>query len=215
MSHIFRNSFSDANMASLELANPYIGLDDLYKSGIVNASKIGPILNMPRVATQIYYDRQNEPAPSGEHDYLTEYGTMTPHKKHLRVDKKTHTIVQFRATDFGMEDCSLVLRLPRFDEELEGSSPFIMEADTQPGPLLEICRLISERSLDAREWRSCPACVKEMAPVVARAGEETLISGFPCPWGSLHTFEIACKGGSDCLVDVWSSKNQTWGESLP
>ena len=53
----------------------------------------------------------------------------------------------------------------------------------------------------------------DIATIVLDAGKETGISRFPCARGSLHTFELACHDPEDvdCLVQIWSSQNYTWG----
>ncbi|OBZ73325.1 hypothetical protein A0H81_06838 [Grifola frondosa] len=209
--HVFATVYSDSNTAELEFANPYIGLAELYKYGGINASRIDPILNRPRVVAQVFRDRPMELAPLGEHDWFDpSYGTITPNEKHLKVDQNTHTIAQFRAIDFGMEDCSLVFRLPATNARLEGSSPFIMK----PSSVLDVFLLDGGSSpLDIKKlsWRTRPAHLKKIRTLVPRAGEEMVVTRFPCVWGSLHTFEVACTKGSDCLLDVWSSQNETWG----
>ncbi|KIP09677.1 hypothetical protein PHLGIDRAFT_34312 [Phlebiopsis gigantea 11061_1 CR5-6] len=42
----------------------------------------------------------------------------------------------------------------------------------------------------------------------------TTVARFPCPRASVHTFEVACAGDAECLVDVWSSQNRTWGMDI-
>ncbi|EMD31803.1 hypothetical protein CERSUDRAFT_88672, partial [Gelatoporia subvermispora B] len=210
-SHMFRTVYPDRFLedSRLEIANPYVGLEDLYRSGKANASRIEPILNTPRVITQVYRDRPDGPAPIGEHDFLNQYGTLAPNEKHLHVDPATHTIAQFRTVDFGMEECSLIFRLPRVDEPLEGKDPFMMEASS----VFAVYRLDVAEPLDVRtlSWRTHPARSSKVGALSPKAGEETEVARFPCEWASLHTFEVACAIGSQCLLDVWSSQNRTWG----
>ncbi|OCH85534.1 hypothetical protein OBBRIDRAFT_739734 [Obba rivulosa] len=195
--------------SKLEIASPYVGLHDLYRSGKVNASKIEPILVSPRVIAQVYRDRPERLAPVGEHDFLNQYGTLAPNEKHLFVNPNTHTIAQFRTVDFGMEECSLVIRLPRYDEPLEGKDPFLMD----PSSTLAVYTLDVPGTLDVRmlSWRTHPARTSKLGSLIPRAGEESEVARFPCVWASLHTFEVACAIGSECLLDVWSSQNKTWG----
>lgn len=122
---------------------------------------------------------------------------------------QTHTIAQFRVIDFGMEDCSLTLRLPSANEPLEGTEPF----NFNPTSALDVFRLNAPKALDVRtlSYRSRPPVAEKTAAVLVRAGEEIEITRFPCKWASLHTFELACSAGSDCLIDVWSTQNKTWG----
>lgn len=72
--------------ARLEYASPYIGLDELYASGQVNASVLEPITIRPRIAAQVFVQEPDRPAPRGEHDYWHEtYGRMSPNERRLRV----------------------------------------------------------------------------------------------------------------------------------
>lgn len=113
-----------------------------------------------------------------------------------------------------MERCSLAFRLPYSDSELEGDATFSFTG----GSMFDIYTLEAPKLIDVRtlSWASRPARREKLATVIPKAGEETTVSWFACPWSSLHTFEIACAGGGtdDCLVDVWTSQNKTWGEYL-
>ncbi|OCH86030.1 hypothetical protein OBBRIDRAFT_738779 [Obba rivulosa] len=209
ISHIFDSVFPDplVENSKLEIANQYIGLEDLYKSGTANASKLNPILIEPRTIAQVFRDKPNQLAPLGEHEHMTELGTIAPREQHLYIDANTHTIAQFRAVDFGMEDCSLVVILPADGEPDEGDIPLKMTTAST----LVVHALDTGVPLDIRKlsWRTKPARVKEVASFVPRAGEETFATRFPCEWASLHTFEVSCE--TECLLDVWSSHNGTWG----
>ncbi|KAI1784832.1 hypothetical protein LXA43DRAFT_1121146 [Ganoderma leucocontextum] len=192
--------FQDKDFAAnLEYADPYIGLTELYASGKVNSSTIEPILIRPRVSAQVYVDEPDKLAPRGERDYWHEtWGTLSPNERHLHVTPNAHTIVQFRAIDFGMEDC----RLDRASFAMTPASRF------------DVFRLAASRPLDASalSYRTRPKIAERVAASLqARADEETEIHRFPCPRGSLHVFEVACAEGEACMVDVWSSHNTTHG----
>ncbi|CDO70536.1 hypothetical protein BN946_scf184573.g4 [Trametes cinnabarina] len=210
MSRILNTAYADLGTAGLEYANPYHGLAELYSSGAVQPPTIKPLLNTPRVVAQVFSDRPEELAPIGEHDLFTKaFGTLSPHEKHLQVTVKTNTIAQFRTVDFGMEECSLVFRLPGSGHRIESKEPFQFD----PRSVFDIYRLESSKPLDVRtlSYRTRPPMKEKVATISPRAGEDTLITHFPCSWSSLHTFEVACAEGSNCLVDVWSSQNTTWG----
>ena len=84
---MFDTVFQDRDIeATLEYANPYIGLKELYESGKVNSSKIDPILSRPRISAQVFLDQPSRLAPRGEHDYYSPtWGTMSPQERHTRV----------------------------------------------------------------------------------------------------------------------------------
>ncbi|KAI0728392.1 hypothetical protein C8Q72DRAFT_974095 [Fomitopsis betulina] len=206
--------FDDTN---LPLVNPYIGLEDLYRQGRVKPPHLPPLLNQPHVAMQVSHTEPHKPASIGVHQvWQTDLGGISTIDRHLLVDNKTSTIVQFRAMDFGMEECSLILHLPHPRDYSDGNeSPTISDA-----PQLQICRIDAPRFLDNDivTWASRPRCTDPPMTFIAALGEEQEISSrFPCQWGTYHSFEISCVGsrigdGTDiCMVDVWSSYNHAWG----
>ncbi|RPD54575.1 hypothetical protein L226DRAFT_260610 [Lentinus tigrinus ALCF2SS1-7] len=214
IAHMFRTVFEDKDFASnLNYANPYIGLKELYESGTVNSSEIAPVLIRPRVSAQVFVDQPNKLAPRGEHDYWDEtWGMFYPDEKHLHVTPNVHTIVQFRAIDFGMEDCRLVFTLPKLGASLEDHASFSMD----PSSRFDVFRLAVDRPIDVKKlsYRTKPKPVEKIATLHAQMDGDTLIHRFPCPWSSLHVFEVACAEGSECMVDVWSSQNTTLGVNM-
>ncbi|KAI0354404.1 hypothetical protein OH77DRAFT_1548467 [Trametes cingulata] len=214
VAHLSRTVFQDKDFAAnLEYASPYIGLKELYESGAVNTSKIDPITIRPRVSAQVFVDEPERLAPRGEHNYWHErYGTMSPNERRLLVTPSIHTVLQFRAIDFGMEDCHLVFTLPPLSVPLEKGASF----DMIPASRFDVFRLDVQRPIDVKKlsYRSKPEVLEKVATMVPRVGGETLIHRFPCAWSSLHVFEVACAKGADCLVDVWSSQNTTYGVNL-
>ena len=132
-----------------------------------------------------------------------------------KFSSQTTTIIQFRAMDFGMEECSLMLHLPN-PRGYSGSNDTLAISDT---PQLQICRLDTTRFLDTKTvtWASRPRCSEPQTRFTAVVGKEyEILSHFPCPWGTYHSFEVTCAGSEgesvdDCLVDVWSNHNHTWG----
>ncbi|RPD52401.1 hypothetical protein L226DRAFT_259130 [Lentinus tigrinus ALCF2SS1-7] len=210
ISRIMDTVYADLSTDELEFANPYHGLDALYRSGTIESSKIDPIQNIPRVVAQVFPGRPKELAPVGEHDLFNKaFGTLSPHEKHLQVSPDVHTIAQFRALDFGMEECSLVIQLPGNGDHIESKEPFLFH----PLSVFEVFRPDAPKPLDVRKlsYSTRPPRKEKIATVTPRAGEETPITRFPCAWGTLHTFEVACGSTSDCLVDIWSSQNTTYG----
>ncbi|KAI0821766.1 hypothetical protein BC628DRAFT_797157 [Trametes gibbosa] len=213
--HLARTVFAPKDFAArLEYASPYIGLPELYASGDVNASALEPITIRPRVSAHVFVSEPDRPAPRGEHDYWHEtYGTMSPHERRLRVTPDVHTIVQFRAIDFGMEDCRLVLTLPALGEPLERGASL----ELTPGSRLDVFRLDAQGPLDVQKlsYRTKPPVKYQVSTVdVDGRGGDTEMYRFPCAWSSLHVFEVACAEGTECLLDVWSSHNTTYGVNM-
>jgi len=106
---------------------------------------------------------------------------------------------------------SLAIRIPYSDGELEGGARFSLSE----GSKLDIYALDEPKSINVQRlsWASRPPRRERVATVESKSGEEITVSWFACPWSSLHTFEIACADGQtvDCMVDVWTSQNKTWG----
>ncbi|CDO69750.1 hypothetical protein BN946_scf184697.g22 [Trametes cinnabarina] len=210
--YLSRTVFQDKDFAAhLEYASPYIGLDELYASGKVNASKIEPLEIRPRISAQVFVKEPDRLAPRGERDYWHKtYGRMSPHELRLHVTPDIRTVAQFRAIDFGMEDCHLVFTLPPLSVPLEKGASI----EFNPSSRFDVYRLDSERPLDVQKlsYKTRPKVVEKVASGVnPRVDGETLIHRFPCPRASLHVFEVACADGSDCLVDTWSSHNTSYG----
>ncbi|KAH9926395.1 uncharacterized protein B0H18DRAFT_1005875 [Fomitopsis serialis] len=218
ISRVFTTEYLDD--ADLPLAYPYIGLKELYDFGHVEPPRFAPLLNKPRVVTQVFRDEPERPGGRGEHQiWDVEMGQIfPPFDKHLLVNDKTRTIIQFRAMDFGMEECSLAFRFPGTQDLFEGKDlPAVSSATIQ----LQICPLDVPRFLDVRavSWASRPQCAGPPTMFTAAVGaeHEVPVPRFPCAWGTYHSFEVACtdedgSGREDaCAVDVWSSHNQTWG----
>ena len=109
-----------------------------------------------------------------------------------------------------MEECSLVIQLPGQGDRIEGNERFRFNQLS----VFDVYRLDAPRPLDVRKlsYRTKPPSRERVASLTLKAGEENLVTTFPCPWGTLHTFEVVCGEGSDCLVDIWSSQNTTYGE---
>ncbi|KAI9068961.1 hypothetical protein FKP32DRAFT_1560618, partial [Trametes sanguinea] len=211
--YLSRTVFQDKDFAAnLEYASPYIGLDALYASGKVNASKVDPITIRPRISAQVFVNEPGKLAPIGERDYWHEtYGMMSTHERRLHVTSEIHTIVQFRAIDFGMEDCHLVFTLPPLGVPLEKGASI----EFNPSSRFDVFRLESERPVDLHKlsYKTRPKVLEKVAEGVnPRVDEETLIHRFPCPRASLHVFEVACADGSDCMIDTWSSHNTSYGK---
>ena len=110
-----------------------------------------------------------------------------------------------------MEDCHLVFTLPPLGFPLEDRASFAMN----PASHFDVFRLATARPLDMKTLssRTRPKREERIATLQAHLDGNTEIHRFACPRGSLHVFEVACAGGEECMVDVWSSQNTTYGAS--
>ena len=227
--HIARILLSDDEPAPLEIRNPYIGLDELYEYHIVNSSIHQPIMDKPRRIAHVFRDDPQRPSPIDEHRGMTPFGMMTPPNQHLSVSsnvsstttsgsdgesgadsgEQKHTILQFRAIDFGMESCELRLQLPALDDKTQ--DPFVFEGEV----LLDVCELEADELLDVPKvsWATRPRCRQQVGTFAATPGSDVSLPQFPCKWGTLHTFEISCSPRTpNCQLDVWATQNALWGK---
>ena len=124
-----------------------------------------------------------------------------------------HTIVQFRAIDFGMESCTLAFDFPAAGDQPEPGATF----DIRPSSRFDVFRLDIEKKIDTDKlsFSTRPPVLSKVATIEAHIHGMTVITEFPCPSMSLYGFEIACAKGSDCFLDVWTSQNKTYGEQHP
>jgi len=112
------------------------------------------------------------------------------------VDAQVSTVVQFRAIDYGMENCSVALVSAAMDVELD---VWALADDTAPPGR----RLLDPRTLT---WASRPERKAHVGVLRVAAAAADGASGetrtFACPSGSYHTLEIACASMHRCDVDI-------------
>ncbi|KAH8078057.1 hypothetical protein BXZ70DRAFT_689650 [Cristinia sonorae] len=199
------------NGKPLPVANTYVGLDDLYASGRVNASVYPPIKNRARVDAQISASEPNKVFPVDRLRKLSELGRISPPDLRLRVENDIHTIVQFRVIDYGMERCQLAIHLPERGANL--SEPFIFPIGVD-FLHLNVCKLDSTELIDVFKlsYNTRPQCVENLGTVVVSPGGEAKLPEFACKWSEHHAFEISCAEKSPaCVLDVRATQYDTWG----
>ncbi|KAF8489952.1 hypothetical protein BU17DRAFT_53329, partial [Hysterangium stoloniferum] len=193
--------------------NPYINLDKLYRKKNSTA-RYPPIENTPRLSVQVSRTCKDQVYISVHHPFNINGGTLSPPDRHLKISSDIHTIVQFRAIDFGMESCTLSLRLP--PQHISTTYGYNVSKELT----INVCNLNANGPLNIHRttWRNRPACQFNIGQFIGRPGHTVSLSTggeayvFPCVWGSFHTFELSCSDATpDCAVDVWSNQNDTWG----
>ncbi len=221
---------ADTKPKQLPIRYPYIGLDEMYSSTNIKTSKFDPLINAPILATQVSRVEPNKVFPVDIHQWLSDFGTLSPPDRNLHVTntvshivivlgsithyqqpEQIHTIAQFHILDWGMEKCALTVRLPQRDAVL----PHEYEVKDVRGIVrLDICELDMQRPLNALDltWKKRPKCIKRAEAINARVGEEVQLEPFPCQTGTFKAFEVSCAPDMpDCGVNVWSNHNDTWG----
>ncbi|KAF8346126.1 hypothetical protein F5887DRAFT_962811 [Amanita rubescens] len=160
-----------------------VGLDDLeYRSSRYNRT-----INMPRRAVQVYETYPDKVSAQGDHQWLSDFGTLAPPDRHLQVN-----------------GTGLTPRLPH---------PFSLGDESTPNISLDVCQLDTARTdLERVSWGNRPRCVKRVALLRGTRGIETESEPLACASGSHLTFEISCAAENpSCQLDVWSNQNATWG----
>jgi hypothetical protein len=69
----------------LPIQYPYIGLDEMYSLTDVKPSKFDPLVNVPILATQISRAEPDKVFPVDTHQWLSDYGTLSPPDRNLHV----------------------------------------------------------------------------------------------------------------------------------
>lgn len=122
--------------------------------------------------------------------------------------------MQFRAMDFGMENCAIGFRLPPLPED-ESDPQALKLADNSGEMRLDVCKsdLLAPLDVPSLSFSSRPARREPAGTVVVKAGAQTaMLPGFPCTWASYHTYEVSCASETPkCMLDVCSNENATWG----
>lgn len=67
----------------LEFRSPYTYLEDLYSTGLINASKYPPIVSLPRISVQVSAVDKTRVFPQDNHRWLSQYGTVSPPDRHV------------------------------------------------------------------------------------------------------------------------------------
>lgn len=112
-----------------------------------------------------------------------------------------------------MERCQLRLKLPALDAPLPDPFHFAGDAgvalvDVYEAPVLD--RLMD---LSTLSWARKPPFRAHVGTFAGTPAREVTLPEFPCKWGEVRTFKMSCAPQNpECVVDVWSSQNTTWGE---
>ncbi|KAL5513572.1 hypothetical protein ACEPAH_3971 [Sanghuangporus vaninii] len=155
--------------------------------------------NFPLVLSQV---SELDPAMSRPDDStrkLTEIGTISPDSRRFALAQGMSSISQFRAVDYGFENCSLSIAL-QSDPSQEVFSH---------GMLVDIWALDGSSKLDPGHlsWNSRPRRKLLLESVEFRQNVTiSLRQNWICKWGSMQTFEFVCSNQSrTCFADFWQN----------
>jgi hypothetical protein len=113
--------------------------------------------------------------------------------------------VQFRVQDFGMEKCTLTLSTgmtPPSSGHSHGRDMHEHEPD-HPRGHIDLWKLDQDRRLDPRfvSWKTRPQRSRLVTSWDLAHSESLRTEEFVCASTSILTFELACVGQEDCLLD--------------
>ncbi|TFY66320.1 hypothetical protein EVG20_g4769 [Dentipellis fragilis] len=180
---------------SLELRNPYIGFDDLYRNKS-RTSPHGPIFNLGRALMQVSSAEPNKVFPQWPDSWMSPDGLVPMGDRHLLIS----TIAQFRVRDYGMGNCSFTLEIPAKGDV---DAPQATISGTGESVQLDIWLLSTERRLKFHElsWKTKPARQKHLGTWTASPGTSQYLPGYACTSGSYQTVEVTCSTPG-CLLDM-------------
>ncbi|KAH9054102.1 hypothetical protein EDB87DRAFT_1689658 [Lactarius vividus] len=171
----------------LELRSSYINFDRIYGEG----STLRPAQHAPIIITR---------NPGGG---MTINGYVPLDARRLWVTDDVSTVVQFRAIDYGMENCSLALALT--PAAAEGAAGVDVELDVwalADAPRRPGRRLNANLDVRTLTWASRPERKEHIGTLSVVGGTSGETRMFACPSGSYHTLEIACATTRGCDIDI-------------
>ncbi|KAF9256979.1 hypothetical protein L218DRAFT_936223 [Marasmius fiardii PR-910] len=202
LSHTANGLYTRRQIDSLRRPSQFIGLQTVHRatqlpslSTTVYAHVISPI-DKDKPSTVSGNDPKSYYSPNG-------LGTISPEDRQVKVSRTASTIMQFRATDFGMEICELHISIPD-----NTSTPFL----ELPNVPLDIYFLDQPKMLypDSLSYATRPPR-KQLLTRVRLENEMEWSHRFGCTMDELLTFEIACPprpiGQSiSCEMSWWQNR---------
>ncbi|KAI9433473.1 hypothetical protein H4582DRAFT_1819741 [Lactarius indigo] len=184
----------------LELRSSYINFDRIYGEGsTLRPAPHAPIVNHVLALAHVSRARSHAVVTRNPGGGMTINGYVPLDARRLWVS----TIVQFRAIDYGMENCSLALAPP--PAAAEGATPVDVELDVwalADAPRRPGRRLNANLDVRTLTWASRPERKERIGTLSVVGGVPGETRTFVCPSGSYHTLEIACATARGCDVDI-------------
>jgi hypothetical protein len=129
----------------------------------------------------------------------------------MLTQNQISTFVQFRALDYGMENCSLALHIPEYGSET-------MEI-TRIGSTIDVWSLAVDSKVDLQKlsYKTLPRRISKVGTFTPRYNSTEQLPSFTCESGTYHAFLLACPEGAhkeSCWVDVTSTNEELVGTYL-
>ncbi|KAH9478941.1 hypothetical protein JR316_0009404 [Psilocybe cubensis] len=185
---------------NLKRPSPFIGLEKLRRP---SPPEPRTLLNYPEVIAQIDAQYPKKVFDDDPKRYMSHTGYVSPEDRRVAISPSISTIVQFRAIDFGMEQCELKLMIPANTTASAGGSF-----------LVSIHRLDQRQPIDTKSlsFSSSPRKLTTVANVKITPGVPvTWKETFHCAWDDVLTFEIECSDevgfeSDSCSMEWWQNK---------
>ncbi|KAF8266924.1 hypothetical protein EI94DRAFT_1802324 [Lactarius quietus] len=197
-----RSAWFPTDPTKLETPSTYINFDLLYRNGTKTNSQFPPIQGLPRALAQVSAVEPDKVYPQWPVSFLAAYGSVPYNDRRLLVEP------EFRALDYGMENCSLALTIPEYGSEA-------MEI-ARVGSTIDVWSLAVDDKVDLQtlSYGTLPPRIGKVGSFTPRYNTTEQLPSFTCESGTYYAFLLACPQGSrkdDCWVDVTSTKEKPIG----
>ncbi|TFK24229.1 hypothetical protein FA15DRAFT_641384 [Coprinopsis marcescibilis] len=193
----------------LEIANSYVNLD----TAIYDIPRVPPkpISNYPLVVSRVNWHEPKKVYIDSS-SWMSALGLIYPEEHAVGIKHHQSTIMQYRALDYGMERCTVVLSLPSH-QILSQADPPKHSAHTK-GSIIDVWKLKASSRLDPLtvSWASRPARDDRLFSFTILPNVTSYESPeFFCRSGSLHSFEFGCADDSstaNCMLEFTQDNHQ-------
>ncbi|KIJ63972.1 hypothetical protein HYDPIDRAFT_133255 [Hydnomerulius pinastri MD-312] len=190
---------SEESRTATHRPSTYMGLANIETSAVEGT--VQNFSNFPFLLTQISPTSPKLVWPDDTTKGMTIIGTVSPDHRRFAISPNVSSVAQFRAVDFGYENCTL-----EFAMIAPGSDSMAESTRSQTSSLVDIWRLHTDQKLDVKtlSWDMRPPRSHRIGTVELEWGHVAILDkSFLCPWGTYQTFEISCAEGSNCDLDFW------------
>ncbi|KAF8987612.1 hypothetical protein BDQ17DRAFT_1258389 [Cyathus striatus] len=191
-----RGVISQWDIDRLRRPSQFIGLEDVYKK--FNTTHTRNFTNYPIVLAPIDSSKPFQTFGSDPKSRRTSIGTISQEKRQLHISDTISTVVQFRALDFGMENCELAIRM---DLKNMNTSPAFHS--------LDLFTLEGKFPLRTHQlsYKNRPSRIQKIAEISELKDGYNVLYKFHCNMDGLFTFELTC---SQNMVEARSCDLEWW-----
>ncbi|KJA17774.1 hypothetical protein HYPSUDRAFT_90447 [Hypholoma sublateritium FD-334 SS-4] len=183
---------------NLPFLSSYSNLDDLYRAGKLKATPRGPTTQPPYSLTQVDSSAPGETQqPYPDQLKLPAFGMIPYNERRTVITQEISTVAEFFATDYGMENCSVVLTIPPQARKLF--------TDVK-NAFFDVWALEWDQTIDTRRltWNSKPPRAKRLGVFSALGPSTQSTEPYMCPSGTYQHIEVSC-GQGPCNMHILAS----------